>query len=77
MTCEIWQIFTRAPESAKIGTFVLSTKCLSLKLTVELCLVTMKNDAKFEEKLTFHLKTDLRNLKNFDLNTQEYKKFSL
>ena len=77
MTCEIWQIFTRAPESAKIGTFVLSTKCMSLKLTVELCLVTMKNDAKFEEKLTFHLKTDLRNLKNFDLNTQEYKKFSL
>ena len=77
MTCEIWQIFTRAPESAKIGTFVLSTKCMSLKLTVELCLVTMKNDAKFEEKLTCHMKTDTRNLTNFDLNTQKSKKFAL
>ena len=30
-----------------------SRKCMSLKVTEELCVVTMKNDAKFEEELTF------------------------
>ena len=29
-----------------------SRKCMSLKFTEELCIMTMKNDAKFEEKLT-------------------------
>ena len=28
----------------------------------------MKNDAKFEEELTCHFKTDMRNLTNFDPN---------
>ena len=37
----------------------------------------MKNDAKIEEELTCHLKTDMRNLTNFDLNTQKSKKFAL
>ena len=27
--------------------------------------MTMKNKAKFEEELTFHFKTDMRNLTNF------------
>ena len=41
--------------------------------------MTMKNNAKFEEELTFHFKTDMRNLTNFDLSTQKCKKlfFSL
>ena len=30
---------------------------------------TMKNDAKFEEKLTCHFKIDMRNLMNFDPST--------
>ena len=31
--------------------------------------MTMNNNAKFEEELTCHLKTDMRNLTNFDLST--------
>ena len=47
--------------------FVQSRKCMSLKLTGGLCVMTMKNDEKSEEKLTFHFKIDKRNLTNFDL----------
>ena len=57
--------------------FVQSRKYMSLKFTEELCLVTMKNDAKFEEELTCHLKNDMRNLTNFDSKTQKSKKFPL
>ena len=55
-------------ESLKIGTFIWSfiqsRKCLSLKVTGELCVMTMKNDKKFKEDLTCQFK--LRNLTNFD-----------
>ena len=37
----------------------------------------MKNNAKFEEELTFHFKTDMRNLTNFDLSTQKRKNIVL
>ena len=37
----------------------------------------IKNDAKFEGKLTSHFKIDIRNLTNFDPNTQISKIFSL
>ena len=36
--------------------------------------MTMKNDAKFEEELTCHFKTDMRNLTNFDSSTRKSKK---
>ena len=36
--------------------------------------MTMKNNAKFEEELTFHFKTDMSNLKIFDPTTQKSKK---
>ena len=39
--------------------------------------MTMKNNAKFEEKLNCHFKTDLRNLTNFDSSTQKSKKIAL
>ena len=39
--------------------------------------MTMKNVAKFEEKLTCKLKIDMRNLTNFDQSTQKSQKFSL
>ena len=39
--------------------------------------MTMKNDAKFEEELTFQFKTDMRNLTNFDLSTKKFQKFAL
>ena len=39
--------------------------------------MTMKYNAKFEEDLTYHLKTDMRNLTNFDLSTRKSKKMAL
>ena len=46
---------------------------MNLKFTEELCVMTMKNNAKFEEKLTFPIKTDMRNLTNFDSSTPKSK----
>ena len=39
--------------------------------------MTMKNDAKFEEELTCHFKTDMRNLTNFDSRTRKSKRIAL
>ena len=49
---------------------------MSLKATEELCVMTMKNDAKCEEELTCHFKIDMRKLINFDPSTQKSQKFS-
>ena len=57
--------------------FVQSRKGMTLKFTEELCVMTMKNNAKFEEELTCHFKTDMRNLTNFDSSTQKSKKIAL
>ena len=37
--------------------------------------MTLKNDAKFEKKLTCCFKIDMKNLTNFDPSTQKSKKF--
>ena len=50
---------------------------MSLKFTEESCLVTMKNDAKYEEELTCHLKIDMRYLTNFDSETPKSKQLAL
>ena len=50
---------------------------MSLKFTGKLCVMTMKNNAKFEENLTFKFKIDINNLTNFDSSTQKSKKFAL
>ena len=42
---------------------------MRLKFTKELCVMTMKNDAEFEEELACRFKTDMRNLMNFDPST--------
>ena len=66
--------FTRALESwnSKLGllweTFIPSRKCMSLKFTEELCVMTMKKNAKFEEELTCS-KLTMRNVTNFDPTT--------
>ena len=57
--------------------FVQNRKCMSLKFTEELCVMTMKNDTKIEEELTCHFKIDMRNLTDFDPSTQKSPKFSL
>ena len=52
---------------------------MSLKLTEELRVMTMKNDTKIEEELTccFKIvKIDIRNLMNFDLSTRKSKKIA-
>ena len=79
MTWGIWQIFTRAHERPKLGTLIRSfhTKS-SLKLTGELCAMTMKNDANLKRncfassKLTWRilksLTRPLKNLKNIHFN---------
>ena len=63
MTWEKWQIFTRALQSLKIGILVgyfnESWKSMSLKSIEELSVMTIKNDAKFEEELTCHFKVDM------------------
>ena len=50
---------------------------MSLKLTEELCVMTLKNDAKFEEEFSCHFKIDTRNLTNFDLSSRKSKKFAI
>ena len=50
---------------------------MSLKFTQELCVMTIKNDAKFEEELTCRFKIYMRNLTNFDLSTRKSQTFSL
>ena len=42
---------------------------MSLKFTGQLCVMTMKNDTKFENELISQFQTDMRNLINFDSNT--------
>ena len=49
---------------------------MNLKLKGELCIMTMKNDAKFEIELTCHFKIDMKNLTIFDPSTQKSQKFA-
>ena len=67
--------------SLKIGTLMRSfyptQKCMRLKFKWEFCVMTMKNDAKFEEELNCWFKIDKRNLTHFDPNTRKSQKFAL
>ena len=76
--CKIWrktwheQLGKLLPECW--DPFIQSRKCMSLKFTEELCIMTIKNDAKFEEELTCRFKIDIRNLTNFDPSNQTFSK---
>ena len=50
-------------------------KCMTLKFTEQLYVMTMKNDTKIEEELTCRFKIDMRNFTNFDPSTRKSKKF--
>ena len=50
---------------------------MALEFTEELCVMTMKNSAKFSEELTFPFKTHMRNLTHFDSRTPKSKKIAL
>ena len=49
--------------------FVQTIQRLTSKSTEELYFMTQKSYAKFEEKLTYGLENDMRNLENFHQNT--------
>ena len=73
MTYIIWLIFMQAVEGLKIwnliGFFVQSIWNFWWKSTEKLCLVTLKSDAKFEEKLILGSKNDIRSLMNFNASS--------
>ena len=50
---------------------------MSVKFTAEFCVMTMKDDTKYEEELTCQFQMDMRNLTNFDPGTQKLQKFAL
>ena len=50
---------------------------MSLNFTGELCLMTMKNDVKFERESTSQFKAGMRNLTKFDPRTRESQEFAL
>ena len=50
---------------------------MCLKFTGELCVMTMKNYARFEKELTCQFKIDMRNLTTFDQSTPKSQKFAL
>ena len=66
-----------SPEYMEVSKFVQSRKGTTLNFAEELCVMIMKNNAKFEVKLTCHFKTDTRNLMNFDSSTRKSKKIAL
>ena len=49
---------------------------MSLKFTGKLCLMTMKNDAKFEDDLTCQFKIDMKKLADFEKRTKKSQKFA-
>ena len=71
--------FSPTFESLKIGSslgaFIQSRKCVGLKFIGDLCVMRIKNDAKFEEQLTCQFKIEFSNLMNFESSTQKSPKF--
>ena len=49
---------------------------MSLKFTGDVFVMTMQNDTKFEQQLTFQFKIDMKNLTNFDPSTQKFQKIA-
>ena len=66
---EFGKLLPKCLKVSKLGLwwdpFIQSTKCMSLKITEELSVITMKNDTKFEEELTCCFKIDISNLPYF------------
>ena len=74
-----WQKFGEFwPDHSKVSKICFLIGCFLYKVynvwvkknTDELSFITRKSDAKFEQKLTYSLENDLRNLANFHQNTQ-------
>ena len=70
----IWLIFVRGVESLKIHTmmgFYCPKHSYRWKITEELSIMTLKSNAKFEKKLTFGFKNNMRNLVNFNASSNK------
>ena len=50
---------------------------MSLEFTREFCVITIKNDDKFEEKLSGQFKIDIKDWTKFGQSTQKCQKFAL
>ena len=50
---------------------------MSVTFIGEFCVMTMKNDVKFEDELTRQFKIDMRNMTNLEPNTQKSQKCAL
>ena len=59
-----------------MGSFNPKQKKYEVNLTEQLCIMTKKNEAKFEEETTCRFKIDTRNFTNFDPSTQTSTKFA-
>ena len=77
-----WEYGKFSPEHLKVSKLQLwwdpliqSRKCMCLKFMEESCVMTMKNDTKFEEELTCCFQIDMRNLTNFDPTLESLKHF--
>ena len=57
--------------------FIQSIQSMSLNFAGEFCVMTIKNDVKFEEELTCRFKIEMKNLTNFDSSTRKSQKISL
>ena len=70
---EFGEIWPKHSKVSKIYTFIYSycAKYLmfDLKIPWKLSFITLKSDAKFEEKLTCGVENDLRNMANFHQST--------
>ena len=65
--------FDPSTQKSKMAPCDQSIYCLSYKSTEELSFTTLKRYASFEEKLTYGLKKELRNLANFTRALQSVK----
>ena len=72
-----------SPEHLKVSklglwwdTSVQSRKDMTLKFAEELCVMTMKYNAKLEEEFSWHFKINMKNLTNFDSSTRKSKKIA-
>ena len=74
MTWGIWWILIRAVASLRIFTLMCY---FCQKNTEEWYVITLKNDAKFNEGMTCNLKNDMRNLANFDPTLESFKRCTL
>ena len=74
-----FQVSSQKSENLNFNELILSKayKVLDEKSTEELCLMTLKSEAKFEEKLTLRSKNDIRNLVNFNASSGKSENFTL